>query len=374
MEKKNQGKAEGNLNLQPFLLSGHITDNRLRPLAKVKIVFQGIEIGESANDGYFSVKIPKPSARIALTFESAGFVSNTRVFDAKSNYGNGNTIVIWPVAYQVKFDSKIELNLELGGSHIRVPAKALIDQKGKVYEGTAKLQYTLFDVTDPFERSACSGDFSGKMLDASIQRLNSFGIFQLDISATDGQVLQLRPDSKIELSIPIPRKLAELAPQKIGFFNFDQREGRWVQIGYFDRDFPGLYYNGYVTSLGGAHNLDDPQDTTCVTLRVANFFDNAPLPNMQVTVHGLQYNSYGTTNSNGLVCLLVQRNATFTVTASGTIGSSHYGTPYPATFTSPNFSSGTADCGNSTTCPLLGTVYMSLIVGLSHRHLLRLVR
>ncbi len=125
-----------------------------------------------------------------------------------------------------------------------------------------------------------------------------------------------------------------------------------------------LTYNGSVTSFGGAHNLDEAQDTVCVTVLVVNQWDSTPLANMWVTAHGAQYDFTGTTGSDGTVCLLVQRNASFTVDAIGTSSSgSSFGTPNPPTFTSPDFSSGAGDCGDPDRCPLVGTVYADLIVG-----------
>ncbi len=136
-------------------------------------------------------------------------------------------------------------------------------------------------------------------------------------------------------------------------------------MGNFDFVPNTLTYNGSVTSFGGVHNLDVPLDAVCVTIQVVNWWDLSPMPNAQVTAHGGggQYESYGTTDANGFVCLLVQKNAQFSVEASVTVGSSYYATPIQSTFTSPNFTSDASACGNSVTCPLLGTHKISLVTG-----------
>lgn len=348
-------------------INGRVVDDRQRPVGKVKIFLRGRVVGESGNDGSFSVALPRSESRVALTFTAEDYVPNTKVYDSKAP-GNGNVIVVWPIAYRVKFDPSRELNVELGASRIRVPANALTGPGGDRLDGPAVLRFTPFDITDRLQQTAATGDFSGRMFDGSIRRLNSFGIFDFDLRDLRGRQLSLRRGAKIDLAIAVPPKLRDKAPRQVGFFDFDAEAGRWVQVGTFEFAPGTLTYNGSVSSFGGAHNLDEAQDTTCVTVQVVNMFDGAAMPNFSVTANGPQYASYGTTNASGFVCLLVQRNASFTVNASGTVGSSHYATPNQPTFTSPNFSSGAADCGNGcTTCPFLGTVQVDLLVGIGER-------
>jgi hypothetical protein len=342
---------------------GHVLDRNRRPVAKAKISLKGKVVAESRKDGFFSVDLAKAESRVALTFAAEGYVSNTRVYDSKAE--GINVVVVWPIAYRVKFDSSHELDLELGLSRIQIPANALTGPEGEKFKGPATLRFTPFDVTSPLQRAAAPGDFSGQLLDRSIRRLNSYGIFDFDLQNPKGQSLKLARGAKIDLSIAVPPKLARQAHETTGFFNFDVMAGLWMQIGNFAFAQDTLTYNGSVTSFGGAHNLDDPQDTTCVTVQVVNAWDSTPLANFSVTAHGPQYDSYGTTDSNGFVCLLVQRNAGFSAEAWGTFGGSDYGTPSPLpTFTSPDFSSGAGDCGDPTRCPFVGTIYADLIVGM----------
>lgn len=346
-------------------IAGRVVDGDGRAVGKVKISLGGKVVAESAADGSFSVAPPRAESRVALTFAADGYVSNTRVYDPRAT-GNGSTVVIWPVAYRVKFDPARELDMEFGSSRINVPANALAAPGGGRPDGPAVLSFTLLDVTSRAQRAAAPGDFSGRMADGSVRRLNSYGVFDLGLRDTRGRPLSLNRGARIGLSVAVPASLAGRAPRQVGFFDFDERDGRWVQVGTFEYNPRTLTYNGSVTSFGGAHNLDDPQDTTCVTVQVVSVHDGAGMPNFSVTAHGQQYDSYGTTDGSGFVCLLVQRNSTFTVEASGSTGpTTYWGTPNPPTFASPNFSSGAADCGNGcTTCPLVGTVQVDIIVGI----------
>jgi|SRR6185437_3401504 len=157
------------------IISGHVLDNNRRPVGKVKVSLKGKIVAESGNDGAFSVNLVKAETRVAITFVAEGYVSNTRVYDSRA--GAGNTIVIWPIAYRVRFDPSRELDIELGSSRIRIPENGLTGRGGKKFNGAVELQFTLFDITSPFQRAAASGDFSGRLPDGRIQRLNSYGIF-----------------------------------------------------------------------------------------------------------------------------------------------------------------------------------------------------
>ncbi|HBB88250.1 MAG TPA: hypothetical protein DC047_11600 [Blastocatellia bacterium] len=337
-------------------------DNNRRPVGKVKISLRGKVVAESGNDGSFSVNLPRAESRVAITFAAEGYVSNTRVYDSRAD--GMNTVVVWPIAYRVKFDPSRELDIELGSSRIHIPADALTGPGGKKISGFVGLQFTLFDITSPFQRAAASGDFSRQLPDGKIQRLNSYGIFDFGVRDLKEGPLSLRNGAKINLFIAVPSRLVEHAPRQVGFFNFDTLSGMWIPVGTFDFVPSTLTYNGHVTVLVvGAHNLDNDQDTTCVTVQVINFYDGSGVPFFFVSAQGLQYSSTGITDANGFVCLLVEKNATFTVTAQGSMGGNSWGTPHPSTFTSPNLVSGAGDCGDPIKCPFLGTVPVDFITG-----------
>lgn len=182
------------------------------------------------------------------------------------------------------FDGSHGIDVELGGSRIVIPAAALT-RAGKPDRDRARLAFTLLDVTSPCQRAAAPGDFSGRLLDRSIRRLSSFGIFDLAVTDAADRPLELAAGLRAERAIAVPRALAERAPRSVGFYELRPADGRWVQVGTF------------------AYAPD----------------------------------------------------------------TSFFATPFPPTFTAPNFSSGAGDCGNAATCPLLGTIQVDLLVGLPSR-------
>ena len=355
----------------PIIIAGRVLNNDRRPVDKVAVSLKGKKVTETKSDGSFAVRLLKPEPRVALTFSANGYVVNTRVYDATRAVA-GSTVIIWPVAYSVSFDPTRELDIAFARSRVRVSANSLTAGSGKLVRDTVELQFTLFDITNPFQRAAASGDFTGRLADGSVRRLNSYGIFDLNVHDSQGRTLSLRKDSEIQLSIPVPRQLVKRAPRQVGFFDFDKMSGMWVHAGMFELVPSTLTYNGTVKRFGGSQNLDEPQDTTCVTVQIVSWFDGSGLPNMLVNVQGSQYVSSGTTDANGFVCLLVERNATFSVMAQGTPdgGSTFWGTPNPTTLMSPNISSTAVNCGDPVQCPFVGTAIADMVVGLPERSLL----
>jgi hypothetical protein len=103
--------------------------------------------------------------------------------------------------------------------------------------------------------------------------------------------------------------------------------------------------------------------TTCITIQVLSVFDSSPVSNFTVIAESPQGNVTGTTDANGLVCLIVKIDTVYTVWAYGSLWGSSWATPDPITVTSPSWGAGPDDCGTSQ-CPLVGTVYVDLLVSL----------
>jgi hypothetical protein len=352
----------------PANIEGRVMDNQRRLLGGVAISRAGKVVGNSQPDGTFSVPVPKSSGRrFVLTFAAEGHVTNTRVFDPWAVCRR--TVRLWPVAYRLRFDPARGLDATLGGARIQVPPNALVGPEGKGLRGPVELRFTLLDVTTVLGCQAAPGDFSGTLRNGKAARLDSYGIFDLSVEDAKGRRLALARGAKVGLAIPVPPKLAEGAPKKIGFFGFDPREGRWTQRGDFTYKPGDITYNGSIENFpdasgSTAYNLDGAQNIVCVQVTVQRDYDGAPMGGCSVEASDattVQYLSGGTTDAYGNVCLLVRRNSQFKVTAycdcCGTVPGAE------PVFTAPDFSSDATACGNSALCPNVGPVMVSVIVG-----------
>lgn len=345
------------------ILAGHVVDHNRKPVAGAQIVHAGKVIGKSARDGRFKVTLAAEGKRIAVTFTARDHIPNTRLFDSRAT-GGGTVVVVWPITNRVTFDARQGLTISFGRTGIRIRPGTLIDGQGKPLGQGAVLEFTLLDVTNPSERPAIPGDFTGLMRDRSVVQLNSFGVFELNILDRKGRAATLVPGESIDLSIAVPERLAPKAPKAIPYFDFDRSTGNWVEVGSFEWARSTLTYNGRVERFGGAQNLDDPTMVTCVTIRTVSDWSLLPLPFASVTVQLSQSISYGVSDANGYVCLLVERNAPFSATGTAVLGTSYYGSIAPMNFMAPNIQSGAADCGDPVKCPYIGDLKLSLVVGL----------
>ena len=317
-------------------------------------------IGKSARDGRSS-SLSAEGKRIAVTFTARDHIPNTRLFDRRATAVELSRRL--PITNRVTFDARQGLTISFGRTGIRIGPGTLIDGQGKPLGEGAVLEFTLLDVTNPSERLAIPGDFKGLMRDRSVVQLNSFGVFELNVLDRKGRAAALVRGETIDLSIAVPERLAPKAPKAIPFFDFDRSTGNWVEVGSFEWARSTLTYNGRVERLGGAQNLDDPTMVTCVTIRTVDAFFHNPLPFASVTAQLSQSTSYGVSDANGYVCLLVERNAPFSVSGGLVLGGSHYMSVVPMNFMAPDIQSGAADCGDPVKCPYIGDLELDLVVG-----------
>jgi hypothetical protein len=241
-------------------LVGRVIDDAARPVANARIIRLGQVVAEAGMDGSFSVTL-NGKDRDALTFVHEDYVPNTRVyFGRRPAAGN---VVLWPVAHKVRFDAARDFSATLDGAEIRIPADALITAGGRPVAGSVVLSFTLFDVTNPLQRLAAPGDFTGRLRDGSIRPLNSYGIFRIDMMDARRQAVRVRPGVSVALSIPIPRPLVKNAPKQAGYYVFDPADGMWIESGRFELSPTRPAYVSRIGRLvygdGGAGNVDVPK-------------------------------------------------------------------------------------------------------------------
>jgi hypothetical protein len=340
-------------------LHGTVTDPNGAPVPGVTVTAPGALAATTDAQGAFRLRANN-ALRIPVSFTSPRFVRTTRFLRAATIVGNG--VVIWPRAATVTIDAARGGVVPLGsGGAIDIPPNALVDERGRTVSGPASVSATYLDVSDPAQLAAVPGDFSARMRNGTERRLESFGVFSIDITDASGGRLDFARGRPAAVRIPIPRDLVDGAPRSTSSFTFDPSTGQWIEEGTFTLD--GLVYTGTIDRTDWSWNADDPMDTTCMTFKVVRPWQgNLPEANAHVVATGVNYASVssGYTDANGLVCLLVKRNAPIQVQAFSTQVQNYVSVP--VTITSPNVASGAADCGNPVTCPLT-TINLDIIVG-----------
>jgi len=340
---------------------GRVVDPRNTPIAGVEVSVPGQAAVITNSKGEFEIRDLQPTARLAVSFRAPGFMNTTRILQAGQSPGNGTTVVIWARAAPVPLDAARggKVSFSSGGG-VTIPANSLVDNNGRAVRGTVMVSLTQLDVSDRNQLRTMAGDFKAEMADKSIRMLESFGVFEIAAVDERGQRADLAPGKAARFELPVPRTLRERAPRRPRLFNFDTVSGLWIEQSevVLTHVSDQLVYTGTITRFDWEWNVDDPLDTTCITVKFIDVFgsNQGPIANALVEATGVTYNtiSSGYTNSQGLVCLLVKINSAITIKAYDPL---YPNFPIgPLNVMSPNIVSGASNCGDSTLCPLIMTV------------------
>lgn len=338
-------------------LSGRVIDPRGRAIAGVQVLVPDNKPALTNTNGEFKVTGITPTERLAVSFSSTNFMNYTRIFKAEEKaLQRTQIVVLWPRAKAVTLDAARggKVRFSTGGGLTLAP-NSLVDSKGQPLRGKVMISLTNLDVSNREQLKRVPGDFTARMSDKSIRMLESFGVFEINATDARGRRADLAPGKSARFELPIARALRERAPKRSKLFSFDTSNGQWVEEGEVVLT-EQLVYSGTINRFDWDWNVDNPLDTTCITVKFVDVYGSnaGPIANALVEATGVNYStiSSGYTNSAGLVCLLVKINSPILIT-----GYDPPGNPIgPVNVTSPNVVSGAGDCGNPTLCPVITTV------------------
>ena len=339
---------------------GRVVDPKNSPRSGVEVLVPGRAAVLTNSKGEFEIGDLEPTERLAVSFSAPGFMNTTKIFRVGESAGNGNTVVIWPRAAAVPLDAARggRVSFPRGGG-VTIAPNSLVYENGRTVRGKVMVSLTQLDVSDRAQLSAMAGDFKAQMADKSIRMLESFGVFELIVTDGEGQRLNLGRGNKANFDLPIRPVPGARLPRRTGLFSFDTAAGLWIEHGQVALTEP-LVYSGTIDNFDGSlWNTDNPLEVTCITVKFIDVFgsNQGPIAGATVTATGVNYNaiSTGTTNGDGLVCLLVKINSWITINAYDPLypNSPPIG---PLNVMSPNIISNGSDCGDPTLCPLVITV------------------
>ena len=336
---------------------GRVVDQRNTPVEGVEVNIQGRDAVRTNSNGEFEIHNLQPTERLAVSFSARGFMNTTRIYRVGESSGNGTTVVIWPRASPVPLDAARGGRVSfLKGGGVTIPPNALVDINNRPVSGKVLVSLTQLDVSDRDQLRTMAGDFKARMSDKSIKMLESFGVFEIAVVDDRGERVNLAPGKTVKFDLPVPHTLKDRVPKRSRLFSFDTSSGFWIEEGEAALT-EQLVYSGTINRFDWEWNLDNPLDTTCITVKFVDIFgaNAGPIANALVEAKGVTYNtiSSGYTNSAGLVCLLVKINSAIEIRATDPVLNTVIG---PITVMSPNIVSGASDCGDPTLCPLITTV------------------
>ncbi|MCP4793743.1 MAG: hypothetical protein GY882_10500, partial [Actinomycetia bacterium] len=311
---------------------------------------------------------------VVVSFLVDGYAKSHVPFDILPDTENALFQTLAEVDFVQTFDASVGLNFTVDehGATVDLPADNFVDEEGTVYTGQVTVEATFYDLTsqpdDGLEIFAAPGDFSAIDANGDSQRLESWGMVQVNLYGSAGEELNLGGETsqlRIPLQIQDSPNASVPTGETVPAWSFDTATGRWIEEGsgtLVEED--GEWYWVFEAPHFSSWNCDQPMPTHgCVTGLVTNS-QGTPRVGATVRAVGLTYTSTTTarTGQDGSFCLEVKNGETVWIEISYTIGGQ------PATQRTDPVTTGTqATCtdGNTVDCVDIGTVPIDIMTCVS---------
>jgi len=345
------------------VLAGVVRDALGAPISGVTVSTPDGTSTSSNIEGKFRLEGLEPDARSLINFRKDGYARTQTPLELVVDVENTILQVMAEVDYVNTFDASagLSFDIEAAGPAVVLPADNFVDEDGNTYSGDITVEATFYDLTsavdDGNELFATPGDFTATDASGDEQTLESFGMFQLNLTGADGQELNLG-GSTSSIIMPIqdlgsPPELGSQVPA----WSYDETVGKWVEeaVGTVIELTDGTLAYEFEAPHFSTWNCDRPIQTHgCLTGTVV---DSQGTPRSGATVRavGITYISTTTarTGQDGSFCLEVKNGETVWAEISYTIaGQTATQRTDPVTI-----SPGTASCSLGTsTCDDLGEI------------------
>jgi len=300
-------------------VTGNVTNEWGDPLADVSVV-AGSTSTTTDKYGFFSIKNVQLIKNAAfITMELPGYIKITKTFIAQ-NTGTYFRIMLirkidtGPSAVGSKnsFNSASSGSLTAGDeTAISFEANSLINAATNIpYNGIATITLipTLF--LNPYNMP---GDYRGLDSKNQLKMLSQFAVSGMSLISSTGDALQIAPNKKATLSLPIydnlSNSLFSSSPDSISLWYFDEKSGLWKEDGIAYKI--GKFYVGSISHIASFWSCSVPvkyNNFDCT------FVDSSGHPmadaqiNISVVGSNLQNEGKIWTDSNGHVSGTVPQN------------------------------------------------------------------
>jgi len=118
-----------------------------------------------------------------------------------------------------------------GEAIIDIPANAIEDNAGNVYDGIVNAYTHWYDPSDTNLSREMPGDLRALDSDQEFTLLATYGMIAVELEDESGNPLNIAEDKKAELTFPVPSSLLDRAPENIPLWHFDEGSGYWLEDG-----------------------------------------------------------------------------------------------------------------------------------------------
>ncbi|MFT6810532.1 MAG: hypothetical protein ACJA01_003776 [Saprospiraceae bacterium] len=143
------------------------------------------------------------------------------------------------------------------GGQISLPANGIVTSNGTNYQGSVDVAMNWIKPSSETLSSEMVGDLSGIDEDGAIRSLKTYGMLQVELIGSNGQLLNLREDQEAQLTFPVPPELQANATPSIPLRSYNEISGTWIQEGMAIKE--GNAYVGTVSHFS-SWNVDHMTD------------------------------------------------------------------------------------------------------------------
>lgn len=269
---------------------GFVNDRTGQAIPQAIVSLGNVSITTDEN-GYFKIKNLTNSNKAVISVESAGYFTNYQTLIPNKPGAVRTNVQLTPKVLTASLSSDaggiVPIN---NNSTVEFAPNSFVHQNGNPYNGMVNLYTSYIDPTDPEILSIMPGNLTAVNVEGEQQLLTSYGMVNVEIEGTNGEVLQINQPAA--LSIAVPESLTNAAPTTIPMWFFDTTIGQWIEEG------AATLQNG-IYSTQVAHftfwNCDVPNDY--VNLKGKIIFDKYEVL-AQVRITNLSNNESRTTTIN----------------------------------------------------------------------------
>lgn len=214
-------------------LTGVVRDALGMPIMGATVEVGGQTV-TTDQDGHFTMADLEAADRVSVNVTKEGFARNSTPIGIIEDTDNTVLVTLAEIDYEASFDASAghSFAIELGGPTVDLPADGFVDADGNAYTGTVTVSATFYDLESDFEDgnelNATPGDFTAIDGNGEYRRLESYGMFQVNLVDADGNELNLADGSAAPVVMPL-QGVGYEAGDTIPMWHYDEVEGRWME-------------------------------------------------------------------------------------------------------------------------------------------------
>ena len=350
-------------------LRGVVRDAFGLPVAGVTVTTSHGYETETDHQGRFLIEDVESHERALIDFYKTGYAKAQTPFQIIEDVHNQLNQTLAEVDFEASFDSAegLAFEIEEGGPSVVLPAANFVDADGNTYDGSVNVEATFFDLTSEMENGneifAIPGDFTAIDSDGADQTLESFGMFQVNLTGENGEELNLDAEAA-PIVMPIQSLGSTVAiGDTVPAWSYNESTGKWVEeaIGTVIELDDGSLAWSFEANHFSTWNCDQPLPSHgCVTGIVTNS-QGTPRQGATVRAVGMTYISTTTarTAADGSFCLEVKNGETVWLEISYSIG----GQPATQRTDPVTIPAGQATCtdGDASDCVDMGIIPVDIM-------------